>query len=140
MSKEESKISRGKQYCFISPQYIHEPIIGCRAMSNDWDHLYHLNLQSLQQQRDHYSMSHAWKSYNNLMPNRNEVLCSMKVLDWHNGHLSPYNDRSQRLNASLLKASFRVRGCQLWNTLPKNIRVFISLDRSLEQWHCKQGG
>ena len=89
MSKEESRISRGKQYYFISPQYIHEPISGCRAMSNDWDHLYHLNLQSLQQQRDHYSMGHAWKTYNNLMPNRNEVLCSIKVLDWHNGHLSP---------------------------------------------------
>ena len=42
--------------------------------------------------------------------------------------IPPYNYSAQKSKASLLEASFGVRGGQLWNTLPENIKVAPSLE------------
>ena len=47
--------------------------------------------------------------------------------------IPPYNYSAQKSKASLLEASFGVRGGQLWNTLPENIKVAPSLE-ALKAW------
>ena len=101
-------------------------ISGCRRITY-WDRLYHLNLQSIQRRRDRYSMIQVWKTYNNLVPN------STQMKFYESAGLGPraviplYNYRAQKSKSSLLEASFGVRGGQLWNTLPENIKVAPSL-------------
>ena len=107
-------------------------ISGCRGMTY-WDRLYHLNLQSLQRRRDRYNMIQVWKTYNNLVPNSTQMKFSEGARLGPRVVIPPYNYRAQRSKASLLKASFGVRGGQLWNTLPESIKVSPSLETLKEQ-------
>ena len=102
-------------------------ISGCRGMTY-WDHLYHLNLQSLQRRRDRYSMIQVWKTYNNLIPNSTQMKFYENARLGPRVVIPPYNYSAQKSKASLLEASFGVRGGQLWNTLPENIKVAPSLE------------
>ena len=102
-------------------------ISGCRGMTY-WDRLHHLNLQSLQRRRDRYSMIQVWKTYNNLIPNSTQMKFYENARLGPRAVIPPYNHSAQKSKASLLEASFGVRGGQLWNTLPENIKVAPSLE------------
>ena len=102
-------------------------ISGCRGKIY-WDRLYHLNLQSLQRRRDRYSMIQVWKTYNNLIPNSTQMKFYENARLGPRAVIPPYNYSAQKSKASLLEASFGVRGGQLWNTLPENIKVAPSLE------------
>ena len=103
-------------------------IISIRHL-NYWERLKHLKLYSLERRRERYIIMYVWKMINHMVPNigietktgRLGRKCRVRGI---------YPQATNRIK-TICSASLRVRGCQLFNELPMDIRELKDVDTNV---------
>ena len=89
---------------------------------NYWQRLEKLGLLSLQRRRERYTMILVWKVYHGEMPNVTNMNFVDSKRSGPRAVVPRYCYEAQGANLSLFEGSFAVRGAQLWNVLPPNVK------------------
>ena len=121
--KQDIQLIEGVQRTFTSK-------ISSIAHLNYWERLKYLKLYSLERRRERYRIIYIWKMINNLVPNfgigtkylsRSGKVCIVRQISRTATHKI----------GTICSASLRVRGCQLFNAMPPEIRNLENVKTSV---------
>ena len=92
-----------------------------------WKRLKSLGLMSLQRRRERYDIIYMWKILNGLVPNDLNITFHFNPRHGIRAVVPSHTKSSSAATKTLVDASFLVRGCNLWNSLPAEINTATSL-------------
>jgi len=97
---------------------------------NYWERLKILKLYSIERRRERYIIIYVWKMINNMVPNigiqvKNHPRLGIQCL------IRRISPRATNRIQTICSASLRVRGCQLFNILPKEIRNLQNIETNI---------
>ena len=91
--------------------------------------LQELNLLNVQQLIDFYSSTMIWKSKNELAPEYiSEMFVPIRSTHHHNTRLAEFGFQNTKKNLHYGTRSFSHYGCQLWNSLPRDVQASRKLN------------
>ena len=102
-------------------------IICPNQIQNYLERLEYLNLMSLQRRRERYTILHMWKILNKKTSNDINIVFTSSNRFGKQALIPALNSSNQKAQ-TLYDSSFAVKGPQLWNTLPVNIKHMTSLN------------
>ena len=102
--------------------------ITCPAeVDNYWDRLKFLKMMSLQRRRERYAILHMWKLLKNKISNDLDIRFTESRRHGITAEVPPIQRSSNSKAKSLYELSFAVKGPQLWNIVPKDIKMIDNL-------------
>ena len=94
---------------------------------NYWERLENLKLMSLQRRREKLIILHVWKIKNDIYPNSSDLSFKLhKRTNSMKAIIKPLSRVKGRL-LTTYDASFTIRACRLWNTLPSQLTQLTSM-------------
>ena len=97
------------------------------SVENYWDRLKYLKLMSLQRRRERYAILHMWKILHRVVSNDLNISFHEHRRFGLMAEVPPLNTVSSQKSRTLYDNSFSVKGPQLWNVVPKDIKVCNTL-------------
>jgi hypothetical protein len=94
---------------------------------NYWDRLQYLNLMSLQRRRERYVILHIWKILHDLTNNDLNISFYSSYRFGLMANVPSLNTSSTQKAQTIFDSSFAVKGPQLWNLVPKEVKEKESL-------------
>ena len=94
-----------------------------------WTRLKNLKLMSLQRRRERYSIIHIFKILNHLTPNELNLQFHINDRRGIKIKLPPIPKEAKQKHLSKYDASFAVRACKLWNSLPADITIIQCMEK-----------
>ena len=108
-------------------------------VENYWDRLEYLKLMYLQRRRERYAILHMWKLLHKKISNDLDIRFFENRRYGITAELPPIQRSSNSKAKSLYELSFAVRGPQLWNVVPKDIKMInnlINFKAKLDNFLC----
>lgn len=111
--------------------------ISCPAHVNTyWDRLEYLNLMSLQRRRERYVIISMWKIFHEKMSNDLQVIFKENSRRGPIASIPPLVSPLSKAQ-TLFDNSFPVKGAQLWNLVPQNTKLIVTIEHfkiELDKW------
>ena len=93
-----------------------------------WERLKKLNILSLQRRRERYMIIHVWKMLHDKAPNNINMTFYQHERHGVRATVPSYNNKAQKLVATVYDDSFGVKAARLWNLLPKSLNEGKTLE------------
>ena len=106
-------------------------------VTNYWDRLKYFQLMSLQRRRERYTIVYMWKIYYCKISNDLGISFADNARFGPRAIIPPLQSSVASKAQNIFDKSFAVKGPQMWNIVPKNVKIIKELERfkiELNKW------